>query len=192
MTTITKIWPFAGLSQSRRGDSNPGPLHYEAWAGVGRSGSDAGICRQDGRSRVADVADEEPVWRREASTWLPYDRSLRLTDGRLFIDSAPAVAGDLDASQRSADQRWRRLDSPRRINSLIDRSSSTGRSSTPDLGAVWMAARKSGVPAGGGVGNAKHPARCRIRRLIANRMSPATACGRSRMCLHGMHATCCC
>ena len=29
MTIIRKIWPFAGLSQSRRPDSNRGPLHYE-------------------------------------------------------------------------------------------------------------------------------------------------------------------
>src|SRR5450631_622883 len=29
MTIITKIWPFAGLSQSRRPDSNRGHLHYE-------------------------------------------------------------------------------------------------------------------------------------------------------------------
>jgi hypothetical protein len=29
MTIITKIWPFARLSESRRPDSNRGPLHYE-------------------------------------------------------------------------------------------------------------------------------------------------------------------
>jgi hypothetical protein len=57
--------------QSRRPDSNRGPLHYEAWAGAGRGGSDAGICRRDGRSRVVDVAVEEPVWRGEASIRLP-------------------------------------------------------------------------------------------------------------------------
>ncbi len=52
MTTATKIWPCAGLSQSRRGDSNPGPLHYEACAGVDRCGSKVGICRRYGRLRL--------------------------------------------------------------------------------------------------------------------------------------------
>jgi hypothetical protein len=32
MTTITKIWPFAGLSESPLGDSNPRPLPYHGSA----------------------------------------------------------------------------------------------------------------------------------------------------------------
>src|SRR5689334_18109793 len=35
----------AGILRSRRGDSNPGPLHYEACRGVGMPGPNVEICR---------------------------------------------------------------------------------------------------------------------------------------------------
>jgi hypothetical protein len=45
--------PVQAFRQSRRPDSNRGPLHYEACACVGRRWWDAAICRQDGRFRLA-------------------------------------------------------------------------------------------------------------------------------------------
>ena len=60
---VAKIRDLAGLSCSKPTGLEPGPIHYEACAGAGGSGPDAGTSRQDGRWRVVNVTAEGPVWR---------------------------------------------------------------------------------------------------------------------------------
>jgi hypothetical protein len=129
---------------SRRGDSNPGPLHYEAWAGVGRSGSHAGICGQDGCSRVADP----PLMSQSGTVRLPSGFHLiarhGCSGGWLSIASAPVVEGVLDASPHSPEHRRRRQRPSPSEWSFFDRAipSTPRRSSTPDLGAARSALRR--------------------------------------------------
>jgi hypothetical protein len=90
------------IPQSRRPDSNRGPLHYEAWACVGGRRSDVGICRQDGRFRVVVAVTAGRVSRDHASIRLPSDmRPLGRSASELTMSWLPSKWTPVDDMQRS-------------------------------------------------------------------------------------------
>jgi hypothetical protein len=130
--------------QSRRGDSNPGPIHYEAWARVGPGGSDADVCRHYGRSRGFDLAANGPIRRRGASMRLPVGS---------FSFSGGAVGGCPSRARRwswtSSTQQGTVLSIAADLltgGSFCDRALPPNPgSSTPDLVTPRMGVAKSGV-----------------------------------------------
>jgi hypothetical protein len=158
--------------QSRRPDSNRGPLHYETCACVGGGGSAAGARSKHGRLVMLDGASRS--WSGDVRLPKCFHRSARDEWSGWPVHAGGRVRARRLTASREHPRRSRRP--VRRRSHSLKRSHRSRGSSTHDLGAARTGAIKSGVPPPEAtLDTPELSANNRSRHLVAGRMRPATA-----------------